>query len=280
MTAGLVDLWWLDALVALVALALGALGGAIAYFGRDPEREVTTAPNSILSAADGWVSAVRKLTYDDLLKQIAMDDLQQAILAASWNLVSNFWLVSVFMPVTDVHVNRAPLTGIVTAMVHRRGEFRPLSETETTNQRRNERNAMFIQGERISVAVVQIAGMLGRRIVCRVSPGDTVKQGGRIGWIRLGSQVDVVFPALDQMTIQVRRHSKVKAGIHGLASLNHSELEREGIREPSDQSRISRLVGIAFERLLNWTLMSYLYIKLSVRFIYSRVKHGAGSEGA
>ena len=275
------DLWWLlGALVALAAFALGALASAIAYFNRDPERKVSTAPNSILSAADGWITAVRKLTYDDLLKQTGMDDLQPAILTASWNRVSNFWLVSVFMPVMDVHVNRAPLTGIVTAIVHRPGEFRPLSETATTNPR-NERNAMFIQGESISVALVQIAGMLARRIMCRVSPGDAVKQGDRIGWIRLGSQVDVVFPALDHMAIEVRRHSRVKAGMDQLASFNHvTELEREGISGPSYQSRISRLAGVALERLLNWTLMSYLYIRLGVRLIYSRVKNKARSEGA
>ena len=266
----------------LAGLFLATLAIAIAYFGRDPKREIASSPNSILSAADGWVSAIRELTYDDLLKQMGVDDLQEAILAASWNRISSFWLISVFMSVMDVHVNRAPLSGVVAAMARRPGEFRPLSETETESQRVNERNAMFIQGESISVVVVQIAGMLARRILCNVSVGDALKQGDRLGYIKLGSQVDVILPALDGVTIVVRKHSKVKAGMSRLASFNHStELETEGISESSGQSRISRLVGIALERCLNWTLLAYLYVKLGVRSMtHFWVKRAVGFEDA
>lgn len=89
---------------ALAGPVLVALASAIFYFGRNREPEATLAPNSILSAADGWVSTVRKLPYDDLPKKgIGIEDLQETILAASWSQKSNFWLVSVFVSGTDVH---------------------------------------------------------------------------------------------------------------------------------------------------------------------------------
>jgi phosphatidylserine decarboxylase len=266
--ARLPDSLWLGALAALAGCVLVALASAIAYFGRDPRRKIISAPNSILSAADGWISVVRKLTYDDLLRQMGIDDLKEAILAADWNRMSSFWLISVFMSVMDVHVNRAPLSGIVTAIVHRPGEFRPLSETETESQRKNERNAMFIQGEDLSVAIVQIAGMLARRIVCGVSVGDAVKQSDRLGCIRLGSQVDVIFPANDDLTVEVQRHRKVRAGINPLASFNNPRESRASVLgEAVDESKISRLVAIVLERWLNSTLMAYLYARLGARSI-------------
>lgn len=103
---------------ALAGPVLVALASAIFYFGRNLEPEATLAPNSILSAADVWVSTVRKLPYDDLLEKIGIEDLQETILAANWSQKSNFWLVSVFVSVTEVHLKGKPLTGIVTAIAY------------------------------------------------------------------------------------------------------------------------------------------------------------------
>ena len=140
---------------------------------------------------------------------------------------------------------------------------------------------MFIRGENISVAVVQIAGMLARRIVCSASVGDSVKQGERLGCIRLGSQVDVIFPALDDMSIEVREHRKGKAGIDPLASFHHStELRSDDLSEPVEDSRIGEYVGIVLERCLNWTLLAYLYVRLAARsIIHFFERHEVKSKG-
>ncbi len=260
---------WLAALVGLAGSAVITLVIAIAYFGRDPERKIVLMPDWILSAADGEVSAVKKLTFNDLLEQTGVGDLPETATAARWNELPNFWLVSVFMSVLDVHVNRAPLGGTVTSVVHKLGEFQPLSDRETHNQRTNERNTLFIQGEKLSVAVVQIAGHLARRIVCRVSPGDRVQQGDRVGWIRLGSQVDVIFPALEGTAICVQRGAKAKAGITTLASTNQSE-RALGVRELVAEMGSSNSQGLKeaiLARCLIWVLHAFLYSKLGLHSI-------------
>ncbi len=117
--------------------------------------------------------------------------------------------VSVFMNVFDVHVNRAPVSGTVAAVRYNPGKFLVASVDKASLE--NEQNCVVIEtprGDR--VVYVQIAGLIARRIVCDLSPGDTVQVGQRVGMIRFGSRVDVYLPASAEL--RVAPGDRVRAG--------------------------------------------------------------------
>jgi phosphatidylserine decarboxylase len=155
------------------------LAGAFTlWFFRDPEREPPDA--GVLAPADGKVSVVREA--DGRLR------------------------VGVFMNVTDVHVNRAPLGGTVEAVDHRPGAHRPAFSKDSD---RNEQVRVTFADH----AVVLIAGAFARRITPYVEPGDTVDRGDRLGHIAFGSRADVVFPVgLDRTDLLVEKGDRVRAG--------------------------------------------------------------------
>ena len=151
LAASLVSSW--------LALALVAAGYATVAFFRDPER---TPPDSgVVSPADGRVSVVRE--EGDRLR------------------------VGVFMNVTDVHVNRAPLSGVVERVEHRPGAHRPAFSKESE---RNERVDLRFDGFEVSL----VAGAFARRIFPYLEAGDRVERGDRIGHIAFGSRADVLLP--------------------------------------------------------------------------------------
>jgi phosphatidylserine decarboxylase len=100
--------------------------------------------------------------------------------------------VSIFLSPLDVHVNRAPIGGLVSDVVYTPGRF--VAAYGTAAGEVNERCAVRIQGDLARVTVVQIAGVLARRIVCRVGPGDKLQAGERFGMIRFGSRTDCYMP--------------------------------------------------------------------------------------
>jgi phosphatidylserine decarboxylase len=125
--------------------------------------------------------------------------------------------ISIFLNVFDVHVNRAPIAGKVTAVDYTRGRFLVASREIASSQ--NERNTLTIAGqvagESTCVRFAQIAGLIARRIVCYKKPGDTVAKGERIGLIKFGSRVDVFLgPEWD---IKVRTGERVAGGSSILA---------------------------------------------------------------
>lgn len=145
----------------------------IVQFFRDPPRDVPMAAGAVLSPADGRVVKVERVR-DPHTERDAV-------------------LVSVFMNVFNVHSNRSPADGAVESVKYTPGKFvnADLDKASTDN----ERNAIVIRladGERISV--VQVAGLIARRILCYVKPGDRVERGQRYGFIRFGSRVDVYLP--------------------------------------------------------------------------------------
>jgi phosphatidylserine decarboxylase len=161
-----------------VGVALGALGLAVLWFYRDPER--APAGEGFVSPADGRVSVVRE---------------EGARLR-----------VGVFMNVTDVHVNRAPAAGTVREVVHDPGAHRPAFSKDSD---RNERVTLDCG----DVDVVLIAGWFARRITPYVSPGDDVARGDRVGHISFGSRADVVLPpTVDRTALRVEIGDRVRAG--------------------------------------------------------------------
>ncbi|MBA4323719.1 MAG: phosphatidylserine decarboxylase family protein [Rhodobacter sp.] len=147
------------------------------YFFRDPKRLVPENAGLLVSPADGVVSLI-----------------ERAVPPADLGLGPEPLVrVSVFMSVFNCHVNRAPIAGRVTAVVYRPGKFFNASLDKASDE--NERNALAIEmpdGRRI--AVVQIAGLVARRIMCWKKPGDSVRTGERFGLIRFGSRLDVYLP--------------------------------------------------------------------------------------
>ncbi len=180
---GLVGLGWPR--VALLPLGLAAFMG---FFFRDPERTPPRTAGAILAPADGRVV-----------------DLQEAV---DEPFVGRGRQVSIFLSPLDVHVNRAAIGGRVVAVEHRPGRFLPAYRPEASA--RNEQTAIAIQGDAGPVLMRQVAGVLARRIVCRVRPGDTLEAGERFGMIKFGSRMDVIVPARVRLT--VRMGDRVRAG--------------------------------------------------------------------
>lgn len=165
----------------LLAEPLGWIGVGLTvwcyYFFRDPERVPPERPGLVLSPADGVVSLIEK-----------------AVPPAELGLPSQpLTRVSVFMNVFNCHVNRVPVTGEITAIAYRPGKFLNASLDKASAD--NERNSLAIRmPDGRDLAVVQIAGLVARRIVCFTEIGRTLQAGDRFGLIRFGSRLDVYLP--------------------------------------------------------------------------------------
>jgi phosphatidylserine decarboxylase len=147
-----------------------------AYFFRDPERVTPIRDGIIVAPADGRVSRVANAVPP---KELALGE--RALPR-----------ISIFMSVFDCHVNRSPLDGRIERIVYNHGAF--VSADLDKASESNERNSLVIATNEARVGVVQIAGLVARRIVCFVREGATVRAGERIGMIRFGSRVDVYLP--------------------------------------------------------------------------------------
>jgi len=147
-----------------------------AYFFRDPPRVTPVRDGIVVAPADGRVSQIASATPPAEL------DLGARPLPR----------ISIFMSVFDCHVNRSPVAGRLERMVYRAGKF--LSADLDKASEDNERNALVIATASAHIAVIQIAGLVARRIVPFVREGDTIAAGQRIGMIRFGSRVDVYLP--------------------------------------------------------------------------------------
>ena len=170
-TAGL---FWLSDILGWIGVGLTVW---CYYFFRDPERVTPTRPGLIISPADGVVSLI-----------------EPAVPPAELGLPDEaLTRVSVFMNVFNCHVNRVPIAGEITAIAYRPGKFLNASLDKASVD--NERNSLAIKmADGRSIAVVQIAGLVARRIVCFVKPGVQMQTGERFGLIRFGSRLDVYLP--------------------------------------------------------------------------------------
>lgn len=148
-----------------------------AYFFRDPERVTPQDDDLIISPADGKVSSIQMVAPPEEL-QLGNQPMLR---------------ISVFMNVFNCHVNRAPVRGRITNIAYREGSFLN-AELDKASQE-NERNGLVIETTHGNIGVVQIAGLVARRIVCWANPNETLTAGERFGLIRFGSRLDVFLPA-------------------------------------------------------------------------------------
>jgi len=160
---------------------LAWLGGGFVlfclYFFRDPERVAPDRAGVLVAPADGRVVSVA----------MAAPPAELELGAAPR------WRVAIFLSVLDVHVNRVPIDGTVTRIAYRHGKFLNASVDKASTD--NERNALAIRlADGREIAVVQIAGLIARRILCDVREGDAVRTGARFGIIRFGSRTDLYLP--------------------------------------------------------------------------------------
>ena len=163
------------------------------WFFRDPAREIPAGQGLIVSPGDGKVT-------EAVLIQTPAGTLRR---------------ISIFLSVFNVHVNRAPIGGVLTRVEYRRGKY--LNAMNPASAEQNEQNAVTIRGEGIEVSFKQIAGLLARRIVFRPRPGETVERGQRVGLIKFGSRVDVLLPA--EAELRVRVGQMVQGGSTVLAAM-------------------------------------------------------------
>lgn len=171
------------------------------YFFRDPERVTPARPGLVVSPADGIVSLIEPAVPP---AELGMPDIPLT-------------RVSVFMSVFNCHVNRSPVAGEVTAISYRPGKFFNASLDKASAD--NERNSLRIRMEDgRDLAVVQIAGLVARRILCFVRPGDRLGTGERFGLIRFGSRLDVYLPPGIEPLVRVGQ--TMVAGETVLAELN------------------------------------------------------------
>lgn len=160
-----------------VGTASALFFGFCLYFFRDPKRTPPAREGLVLAPADGRVVSVEKVAPP---VELGMGD-------------TPVWRVAIFLSVLDVHINRMPVAGTVRRVAYHPGKFLNASLDKASVE--NERNAVSITlPDGRMVAVVQIAGLIARRIVCYAKPGDKVEAGERFGLIRFGSRTDVYLP--------------------------------------------------------------------------------------
>jgi phosphatidylserine decarboxylase len=178
-------LWYLTHSIALLAVPV-LLAMFFLWFFRDPSRTIPTAPGLLVSPADGLVTA------------------------AEWveTKAGSRLRLSIFLSVFDVHVNRTPVAGRVTAVEYRKGQFKNAMNQESSTL--NEQTMVVVDAGGYEVSFKMIAGLLARRIVCRVKVGDVLERGQRIGLIKFGSRVDVLLPA--DAELKVAKGTRVKGG--------------------------------------------------------------------
>lgn len=197
----------------LIADVLGWIGVGLTvwcyYFFRDPKRVTPERDGLIVSPADGVVSLIEKAVPP---AELGMAD-------------TPLTRVSVFMSVFNCHVNRAPIGGKITAIAYRPGKFFNASLDKASAD--NERNSLCIEMEDgRQIAVVQIAGLVARRIVCFSKVGDGIRTGARFGLIRFGSRLDVYLP--EGVAPLVCLGQTMVAGETVLADLSSDESRRTG----------------------------------------------------
>ena len=159
------------------------------YFFRDPERPIPAEPGAVVSPADGKVVFVDEVREERFLNGPARR-------------------VAIFMNVFDVHVNRAPVAGTITEAEHRDGCFKAAWREDACTL--NEQQALVLEAQGARLLVVQIAGLLARRIISYVQPGQFLDKGERLGMICFGSRVDLYLPLEAEILVKVG--DRVQAG--------------------------------------------------------------------
>ncbi len=184
--------------ISTISLAGALVFLFLLYFFRDPERNIPSEKNIVVSPADGKVILIKETLEEEFLRTEAVQ-------------------ISIFMSPLDVHVNRVPCDAVVERVRHNSGGFRAAYADDASLY--NENTEILLSTPHGRMVLKQIAGILARRIVCRVKPGDRLRRGERFGMIKLGSRVDILLPKDMKVKVIVREGQKVKAGESILATL-------------------------------------------------------------
>ncbi|PTL36730.1 phosphatidylserine decarboxylase family protein [Candidatus Methylomirabilis limnetica] len=175
---------WHGGGVAVLVLAV-----LVALFFRDPPRDVPQGKGLLLAPGDGTVVQVIPYLGHELQEPATQ--------------------ISIFLSVFNVHINRAPFPAVVETVEYKPGTFRPAWESKASTG--NEQNLIILKAPEGRLLVKQIAGLIARRVVCRVVAGQKLEAGERFGLIRFGSRVDLIVPARAELS--VKRGDRVKGGI-------------------------------------------------------------------
>jgi phosphatidylserine decarboxylase len=168
------------------------------WFFRDPQRAIPNGAGLVVSPADGLVTETVRIDTPQGPRQ----------------------RISIFLNVFDVHVNRSPIAGEITAVRYQKGKFLNAMNEESAD--RNEQNIVTVQGEGMEIVFKQIAGLIARRIIFNYRQGDRIGRGERVGLIKFGSRTDIVLPA--EAEIRVKTGERVKGGSSIIAEMPESEL--------------------------------------------------------
>ena len=172
--------WSIDQISIYFPACIGIILLFCLNFFRDPERLVPMGINHIVSPADGKIISIR--TQDD-----------------------DYQVVSIFLNIFDVHVNRMPITGTIMDVDYNKGKFLMAFEHNACDE--NERNIITINSLIGTIRLVQIAGLIARRIICYANKGKEIEIGDRIGFMRFGSRIDLILPT--KINLEVKLGQKV-----------------------------------------------------------------------
>lgn len=164
------------------------------WFFRDPERVIPQDPGAVVSPADGKVTELAPITSP----------------------AGRQTRISIFLNVFNVHVNRSPISGVIRDVRYQRGKF--LNAMNQTSAELNEQNVVTVESDGQTLIFKQIAGLLARRIVFNPKVGDRLERGQRVGLMKFGSRMDVIFDASARVHVKVGDH--VKGGTTVLAYLD------------------------------------------------------------
>jgi phosphatidylserine decarboxylase len=182
------------------------------WFFRDPERTIPQEAGALVSPGDGKVTDVSPVTSGS----------------------NKLTRISIFLSVFNVHVNRSPVTGTIREIRYQRGKY--INAMNHASAEENEQNIVTVEGDGQTVVFKQIAGLLARRIVFHPKVGDRLERGQRVGLIKFGSRVDVLFDA--SATLKVKVGDRVKGGASVLAHLQpKGELAAAGNSRASERAR-------------------------------------------
>ena len=192
------------ALAVAAALTVGSIGAVpllfvaafFLFFFRDPDRQSPQDPSLVLSPADGRVL-------------VAGPADPAATPSGAWQ------QISIFLSPMDVHINRSPVSGVVTKVDFRRGRFLPAYHHDAAAE--NERSEVWVDHGGVPIVFRQLVGILARRVVCRVKQGEKLQAGERFGIMKFGSRMDVFVPLSAQL--KVKAGDKVVGGVSVIAVL-------------------------------------------------------------
>jgi len=172
-----------------LALIPGILLAFVAYFFRNPERDVPVEESILVSPADGVVMDVERVYEEQFIKGESIR-------------------IRIFLNLFNVHINRSPIRGEVTYRAYRPGKMLPAFKSHASEY--NEKNFVGIEDDELKVLVTQVTGFIARRIICWVNEGDRLEQGERFGLIKFGSCTEIYLPPHVEVTVSAGH--KVRGG--------------------------------------------------------------------